>query len=278
MRIEGSVTVVTGAGSGIGRALAESFAAAGAPVVVSDIDADSAGRTADRITSAGHTAAARQADASSATGIRELIEFARKEFGAVDIYVANAGVAGPPGIGWADRDWDHTLEVNLRAHIRAATLLVPDWVQRGTGCFVSVASAAGLLTQLGGAAYAVSKHAALGLAEWLAITYGDCGIDVCCVCPMGVNTPLFNTTRESSDAGHRLAANAIANAAEVVQPQVVADSTIHAVREGRFLVLPQPEARVLFQRKAADHDRWILGMRRFQKSLRALEDHLAYKR
>jgi NAD(P)-dependent dehydrogenase (short-subunit alcohol dehydrogenase family) len=275
MRIEESVTVVTGGGSGIGRALAESFAAAGAAVVVGDIDADSAHRTVDRITSAGYAAAARQADASATMDIRGLIDFADKNFGPVDIYVANAGVAGPPGLGSADQDWDHTLDVNLRAHIRAATMLVPNWIKRGTGCFVSIASAAGLLTQLGGAAYAVSKHAAVAFAEWLAITYGESGVRVNCVCPMGVNTPLLRGTLESRDAAHRLAASAIVNAAEVVEPQVVADVTLHAVREDRFLALAQPEVRDLFQHKAADHDRWVSGMQRFQKSLGALDHHRA---
>jgi NAD(P)-dependent dehydrogenase (short-subunit alcohol dehydrogenase family) len=268
MRIDGSVTVVTGAGSGIGRALAESFAAAGAPVVVSDVNTDSARWTADRITSAGHAAAAQQADASTATGIRSLINFARNKFGPIDIYVANAGVFGPSGLGLADQDWDHTLEVNLRAHVRAATMLVPDWVERGTGYFVSIASAAGLLTQLGGAAYAVSKHAAVAFAEWLAITYGQSGVGVSCVCPMGVNTPLLNTTLESPDTEDRLAANSIINSADVVEPELVADVTLRAVREGRFLSLPQPQARDLFQHKAADHDSWVLRMQRYQKSLR----------
>jgi NAD(P)-dependent dehydrogenase (short-subunit alcohol dehydrogenase family) len=237
-------------------------------VVVSDINTDSARGTADRITSIGHAAAAWQADASTPTGIRSLIDFANDTFGPIDIYVANAGVVGPSGLGLADQDWDHTLAVNLRAHVRAATMLVPDWVERGSGHFVSIASAAGLLTQLGGAAYAVSKHAAVAFAEWLAITYGESGIGVSCICPMGVNTPLLSTTLGSPDAEDRLAANAIVNSADVVEPELVADATLRAVREGRFLSLPQDKARNLFQQKAADHDRWVLRMQRYQKSLR----------
>ncbi|OBK13334.1 SDR family NAD(P)-dependent oxidoreductase [Mycobacterium asiaticum] len=274
MRIEGSVTIVTGAGSGIGRALAESFAASGASVVVSDIDIDGARRTTDGITAAGHAAVVRHADASKPDGIRGLIDCAADNFGPVDIYVANAGVTGPPGLGLVEDDWDRTLEVNLKAHVRAAVMLVPDWVKRGAGCFVSIASAAGLLTQIGDAAYTVSKHAAVAFAEWLAVTYGDSGVHVTCACPMGVNTPLLNATLESSDTAHRLSARAIINAAAVVEPQLVADATLRAVREDRFLSLPQADARNLFQRKAADHDRWVLGMQRYQNSLGADVDRL----
>ncbi|OBK26158.1 SDR family oxidoreductase [Mycobacterium asiaticum] len=267
MRIEGSVAVVTGAGSGIGRALAESFAAAGASVVVSDIDGERARRTADGIDSAGHATVVRQADASRVESIQGLIDCAEDNYGPVDIYVANAGVAGPPGLGLAEDDWDQTLEVNVRAHIRAAAILLPHWVARGTGCFVSIASAAGLLTQIGDAAYAVSKHAAVAFAEWLAITYGEKGIRVTCACPMGVNTPLLNATRESSDAAHRLAAKAIVDSAAVVEPEWVAEVTVQAVREDRFLSLPQPEVRDLFRRKAAEYEGWVLGMQRYQGAL-----------
>ncbi len=129
--------------------------------------------------------------------IEALIALAAEEFAPVDIYVANAGIIGKSGLG-TESDWDAVLDVNLRAHIRAAQLLVPHWRSVGSGYFVSVASAAGLLTQLGAAGYAVSKHAAVGFAEWLAITYGDDGIGVSCVCPLGVETPLLQTIR-----GHR---------------------------------------------------------------------------
>jgi NAD(P)-dependent dehydrogenase (short-subunit alcohol dehydrogenase family) len=267
MIIENSVTIVTGAGSGIGRALAESFAAAGARVVVADIDAAAAEATTARITGRSQAAVGFPADASTDTGIRSLVDFATTEFGPVDIYVANAGVAGPSGLQASDLDWDHVLNVNLRAHIRAATLLVPGWRERGGGYFVSTASAAGLLTQIGAAAYAVSKHAAVGFAEWLAISYGDNGIGVSCVCPMGVSTALLNTARESSDTGWQLATSAIINAAPVIGPELVADITVDAVREGRFLVLPHPEALDMFRQKGADYEQWITGMRRYQRSL-----------
>jgi NAD(P)-dependent dehydrogenase (short-subunit alcohol dehydrogenase family) len=226
MQIEGRVAVVTGAGSGIGRALAESLAAVGARVVVGDIDAISALATAQRI-ARGHDAVAHHADASAVSDIRALIDVSATEFGPVDIYVANAGISGPPGIG-ADEDWDRTIDVNLRAHVWAARVLLPGWFERGGGHFVSIASAAGLLTQVGAAAYAVTKHAAVGFAEWLAITHGDKGIGVSCVCPLGVNTALLNTARESTDADDRLAAAAIINAGNVIEPELVADAAINA--------------------------------------------------
>jgi NAD(P)-dependent dehydrogenase (short-subunit alcohol dehydrogenase family) len=267
MRIEDSVTIVTGAGSGIGAALAQSFAAAGARIVVGDIDAAGADATAARITKRGFTAVAIQADASVRNDIRAMIGLAEAKFGLVDIYVANAGVAGPPGLGMSERDWDRVLDVNLRAHVRAAALLVPCWVERGRGYFVSTASAAGLLTQFGAAAYAVSKHAVVGFAEWLAITYGADGIGVSCVCPMGVNTALLRTAARSSDATEQLTFSAITRAAAVVEPELVADLAVEAVRDGRFLVLPHREALDLYRQKGQDYERWISDMQRYQWSL-----------
>lgn len=193
MQIEERVAVVTGAGSGIGLAIAESLANAGARVVVSDINATTACYAAERITAAGNLAIARQADACIAEDIRRLCDDASSQFGPVDIYIANAGIAGPPGLGWDEQEWDRALEIILHAHVRAASVLVPEWMKRGSGHFVSIASAAGLLTLIGAAAYTVTKHAAVAFAEWLAITHGDDGIGVSCVCPMGVNTRLLST-------------------------------------------------------------------------------------
>jgi NAD(P)-dependent dehydrogenase (short-subunit alcohol dehydrogenase family) len=185
----------------------------------------------------------------------------------LDIFVANAGIGGPPGLVIPEREWDRVLDVNLRAHIRAATQLVPVWVDRGGGYFVSVASAAGLLTQLGAAAYAVTKHAALGFAEWLAITYGDVGIGVSCLCPMGVDTALLTELRESPEPDGRLAAGAVIGAGEILDPDQVAALTLNAVRENRFLVLPHTQVLDMYRQKGADYDGWIAGMRRYRKRL-----------
>ncbi|KUI23777.1 dehydrogenase [Mycobacterium sp. IS-1742] len=261
MDIDNSVVAITGAGSGIGRALAESFAAAGAHLVLGDLDEAGLAETARRLGDTGTSVTALRADASSAVDIEAMVAVRP-----VDVFVANAGVMGAPGLG-AEADWDRILEVNLRAHVRAATLLVPQWQTRGRGHFVSVASAAGLLTQIGAAGYAVSKHAAVGFAEWLAVTYGDDGIGVTCVCPMGVDTALLSSIRDSADATVRLGADSVVQAGTVISANEVAEQTVAAVRDGRFLVLPHPEVRDMLAGKVADHDRWIAGMRRYQRSL-----------
>jgi NAD(P)-dependent dehydrogenase (short-subunit alcohol dehydrogenase family) len=268
MKIDGSVAVVTGAGSGIGRSVAAALASAGASVVAGDIDAVSVAETAAMI---GGVAVA--ADAASADGIATLLDTARREFGVVDIFVANAGIVGQPGLGDDEAAWDQIIDINVRAHIRAAKAVVPEWLERGSGHFVVVASAAGLLTQLGAAPYSVTKHAAVGFAEWLAITYGDQGIGVSCVCPMGVDTPLLRAmvnsdASDSPDSQARVAGAAVTGAGAVISPDAVAALMVAAIVDGTFLVLPHPEVRTMFGQKAADHDRWIAGMRRYQRSLR----------
>lgn len=262
--------MVTGAASGIGRALAEAFAAAGAAVVAGDIDGTGAGDTAEHIRAAGGRAAALAADAGRVGDIQALIDRAQTAFGPVDIFIANAGVVGPPGFGDED-GWEQILDVNLRAHVRAARLLLPGWIDRGAGYFVSVASAAGLLTQIGAAGYAVTKHAAVGFAEWLSIAYGDNGIGVSCVCPMGVDTALLRSIRDAADPAVRAAARSVTGAGEVIGAAAVAEMTVDAVRQNSFLVLPHPQVAEMLSQKAADHDRWIAGMRRLQRSL--TEDH-----
>lgn len=260
MRIEGCVAVVTGGGSGIGRALATAFAEAGASVVVGDVDAAGLEQTVDGLASA----VAVTGDVSTTDGIARLVDAAP---GPVDVFVANAGITGAPGLGDDEAAWDRIIDVNLRGHIRAAKLLVPDWVERGRGHFVAVASAAGLLTQLGAAGYAVTKHAAVGFAEWLSITYGDKGIGVSCVCPMGVDTPLLNAMVSSKDPATKLAAAAVRQAGEVVGPDRVAALTVEAVRAERFLVLPHPVVLDMYRQKGSDYERWIAGMRRYQTAL-----------
>lgn len=262
MKIDGSVAVVTGAGSGIGRSIAVAFAAAGASVVAGDIDAAAAGETAELTGGVAATA-----DASERRGIATLLDAARRAFGPVDIYVANAGIAGPPGLG-DDAGWDRIIDVNLRAHVRAAEVLVPEWRDRASGHFVTVASAAGLLTQLGAAPYSVTKHAAVAFAEWLAITYGDSGIGVSCVCPMGVDTPLLRGMTESPDTDARMAGASVTAAGTVIGPDTVAALVVEAVQDGRFLVLPHPEVLTMYRQKGADYERWIAGMRRYQRTLR----------
>lgn len=265
MELNGRLAVVTGAGSGIGRALAGSFAAAGARVVAADLDGESAEHTAEQIRAAGGKALGVQADACSTADIEALTA---TEFGPADIYVANAGIIGAPGLG-TDESWDSIIDINLRSHVRAAQVLVPQWQSRGGGYFVSVASAAGLLSQIGAAGYAVTKHAAVGFAEWLAITYGDDGIGVSCVCPLGVDTPLLDAVRASADPDSAAGAASIVQSGAVISAQDVAAATVEAVQSDSFLVLPHPQVLDMYRHKGSDYDRWIAGMRRYQRSLRA---------
>ncbi|MGV9803061.1 SDR family NAD(P)-dependent oxidoreductase [Mycobacterium sp. NPDC003449] len=267
MDINHRVAVVTGAGSGIGRALGQGLAAAGARVVVSDLDKTLAAETAELIRGAGGLAVAARADAAATADIERLVSRAEAEFGPVDIYVANAGIIGASGLG-VDRDWDLILDVNLRAHVRAADVLIPQWVSRGGGYFVSVSSAAGLLSQIGAAGYTVTKHAAVGFAEWLAITYGDDGVGVSCVCPLGVDTPLLDAVRSAADPETRASATSIVRSGDVIGAEQVAAATIEAVGADRFLVLPHPQVLDMYRHKGADYDRWIAGMRRYRRSLR----------
>lgn len=268
MHIEDRVAIVTGAGSGIGRAMAQALSAAGARVVVADIDEPGAAETAQRVRASGSAAVAARADASATADIENLVAVAEAEFGPVDIYVANAGIMGAPGLG-TDADWDVVLDVNLRAHIRAATILAPQWISRGSGYFVSVASAAGLLSQIGAAGYTVTKHAAVGFAEWLAITYGDDGVGVSCVCPLGVDTPMLNAVRAADDPDTHAGADAVLRSGAVITAEQVATATVDAIRIDRFLVLPHPEVLDMYRHKGSDYDRWISGMRRYRRTLRS---------
>ena len=254
--------MVTGAGSGIGRAIAAALASAGASVVCGDIDAVAVAETAALI---GGVAAV--VDAAGAEGISTLLDTAHRTFGPVDIYVANAGIGGQSGLGDDEAAWDRIIETNLLAHVRAAKALVPEWLDRSSGYFVAVASAAGLLTQLGAAPYSVTKHAAVGFAEWLAISYGDKGIGVSCVCPMGVDTALLQRMFDSPEAEIRMAGAAVAGAGAVIGPDAVAELVVGAIEEGTFLVLPHPEVLTMYRQKGADYERWIAGMRRYQRTL-----------
>jgi NAD(P)-dependent dehydrogenase (short-subunit alcohol dehydrogenase family) len=268
VKVDNKVAIVTGGGGGIGSALAKRLAQQGARVVVSDLDGESAQKVADEIKAWRPKAAVDlPADASDAVQIGRLIELAEREFGPVDLYFANAGITGAVGLDVSEEDWDRSLEVNLRAHIRAAQLLVPGWVKRGEGYFVSTASAAGLLTQLGSATYAVTKHAAVGFAEWLNITYGDQGVRVSCLCPMGVNTKLLYEGENSGDPLGDLATRAVTTAGAVLEPEAVADAVLAAIDEERFLILPHPEVLEMYRHKGIDYDRWLRGMRRYQRSL-----------
>ena len=252
MRLDSKVAVVTGGAHGIGRALCLRFAAEGAQgVVVADKDGTAAKGVAAQIGGlAVTTDVAREAD------IVRLVEQATKHFGPIDLFCSNAGIMVEGGVETSDDEWDRIFDINFKAHLYAARAVVPAMLERGGGYLLQVVSAAGLLTQIGSAPYSVTKHAALSLAEWLAVTYGDQGVTVSCVCPQGVRTRLLD---ESDSRFLKESA---------LDPEDVADAVIAGLADERFLILPHPEVAEYFRRKAADYDRWIRGIRRLQQSFR----------
>lgn len=270
MKVAQKVAIVTGGGGGIGGALVGKLTAQGARVVVADLDADAASRVAESANEAfPGSAVPASGDVSDEGVIESLIARAEEEFGPVDLYFANAGISGGLGLDVAEEAWDVAFDVNVRAHIRAARLLVPGWVERGEGYFVSTASAAGLLTQVGSAVYSVTKHAAVGFAEWLSMTYGDKGVRVSCLCPMGINTKLLFEGRDSGDPLGEAATAAILAAGEVIEPDQCAEIVLAAIDAEHFLILPHPSVLDMYRHKGADYDRWLSGMRRYQASLLA---------
>lgn len=244
--------VVTGAARGIGAAIAHRLASLGARVLVTDLLQDELRRTADHI-----GAQSISADISTEEGVRRVVESARDILTGIDIWVGNAGVARGAGLESPDIDWEASWSVNVLAHVRAARLLVPEWLERGSGRFVITASAAGLLTVLGQPSYAVTKHGAEAFAEWLAVTYGHRGIDIHAICPQGVRTDMY------PGRGHDPVADVIGHDG-ALEPADVAEALVAALANGDFLVLPHPEVKDYFAMRAADTDRWLTGMQRLQ--------------
>lgn len=263
MELNGKHVVVTGAAGGIGTALADRFHAEGANVVLSDMHAAGVEANAARLNSARHgSAAAFAADISTEQGNIDLIAFAEATFGPIDLFFANAGVGAARDPLSDEAEWALSFDVNIHAHRWAARHLLPGWLARGEGYFCSTASAAGLLSQIDGAAYAVTKHAAVGFAEWLSITYGDRGLKVSCLCPQGVNTNMLKGGAAGKDAG---ISTAVVKAAGVVlEPHEVAEVVTATIRAETFLILPHPEVLGFLQKKTADYDRWLAGMRKLQ--------------
>lgn len=251
--LSGQVVVVTGAGQGIGRALATRFAAAGAQVVVNDLNSTTAAEVAATI---GGVAA--PGDAASEEGIAALHTAAVEQAGPVDIWVANAGIERGLGLFAPDEDWAQSVDVNLMAHVRAARLLIPGWTERKAGRFVSVASAAGLLTMLGSAPYSVTKHGAVAFAEWLSATYRHHGVSVHAICPLGVNTRML------ADSGPL---KSVLTRDEVLEPEDIANALLAAIDDDRFLVLPHPQVADYYAFRATKTDAWLAGMNHIQQQL-----------
>lgn len=249
------MVVVTGAARGIGRALADRFVSEGArQVVASDIDADAVSTTAAAIGAVAHVA-----DVASESEVNQLIEATESRFGPIDLFCSNAGISHPGGPEVSNADFERVFDINYRAHLYAARALVPRMTSRGHGYLLNTASAAGVLTQIGSLPYAVTKHAAVALAEWLAVAYGDQGLKVSVVCPQGVRTRLL--LGEHGERDNFLTPGAI-------EPSDVADAVIEGLADERFLILPHPEVAEYMRRKVSDYDRWLRGMRRLQARVR----------
>jgi NAD(P)-dependent dehydrogenase (short-subunit alcohol dehydrogenase family) len=274
MELRDRICVVTGGASGIGQALCQRFAAEGArAIVVVDRDADGALATASAL---GTRAVARTADVTVEADVEAVVERAEEEIGPIDLFASNAGILGFGGIEASDTVWSDVWSVNVLAHLYAARAVIPLMLERGGGYLLSTASAAGLLSQPGDAPYTVTKHAAVALAEWLAITYGDQGIKVSCVCPMAVDTAMLRGGEAAIEAGRSPGAAAPAAQAASVQgvlaPDQVAAAVVEGIRDERFLILPHPEVATFEQRRAADRDRWLAGMRRLSAALEDAAD------
>lgn len=255
MRLQDKVVVVTGGARGIGRALSIRFASEGARgIVVADLDNDGAKEVAAQI-----GGIAIETDVSKEGDLRALVELATAKLGPIDLFCSNAGISIAGGIEVPDTEWDRIIGINFKAHLYAARAVLPGMLARGQGYLLNTVSAAGLLSQIGSAPYAVTKHAALAFAEWLSINYGDAGIKVSALCPQGVRTDML-----LKHDGHFLLEGSLS-------PEEVAEAVVQGLEAERFLILPHPEVAEYFRRKADDYDRWLRGMRRLQANVLAKE-------
>ena len=265
--------VVTGGGHGIGRAIARRLHEEGIVVAIADIEKDAAESVAAEI-----EGRAWQVDVGDESQIAALIDAVEEEVGPIDLFVSNAGVgygdgaagaaSAEGGINQIDDRWEVSWRVNVMAHVYAARALVPRMVKRGGGYFVNIASAAGLLSQVGDAAYSATKHAAVGFAESLAITHGDDGIHVSLVCPQAVATRMIGIEDDSDSTEGGFLGNDVDG---ILLPSVIADEIVEGLRAKRFMILPHPNVKTYFGRKSGDYDRWVDGMRKFRRRLLAGE-------
>ena len=254
MDVKDAVVVVTGGASGIGAALVRRFHAEGArSVVVVDRNLAAATEVAAEV-----GGVPEQVDVADAAAVDALVRRTLERESRIDVFCSNAGMTTGLELDDPDDLWHRAFDVNLMAHVYAARSVVPGMLEQGRGYLVNTASAAGLLISPGDAPYTVTKHAAVGFAEHLAVTYGDRGIGVSVVCPLGVSTPLLMDPLAAGDRG----AAAVAASGNIITAEVVADAVLAAMAEDRFLVLPHPEVGTFWAQKASDPERWLAGMRR----------------
>jgi NAD(P)-dependent dehydrogenase (short-subunit alcohol dehydrogenase family) len=263
------VAVVTGGGHGIGRALCRRLARDGVKVVVADIELDAAQTVAAQI-----DGVAMITDVSDEKAVGKLVDEVERDVGPIDMFISNAGVAfgdgesgaisADGGLNPIDDRWTLSWNVNVMAQVYAARAVIPRMLQRGGGYIINVASAAGLLSQIGDSAYSTTKHASVGFTESLAISYGDDGIKVSLVCPQAVATRLIGMEDDSGATEGGFGGNEVDG---ILQADDVADIIVENALQGRFLILTHPNVATYIQRKAGDYDRWIGGMRKFRRSL-----------
>lgn len=250
-------TVITGGASGIGAATAREFARLGATVVVADVNGGGARAVAEEI---GGTAVV--CDVGSEADVNALVAEAQAAHGPIDLFFSNAAIfTGGSPLDTPLDAWQTQWEVNVMAHVYAVRAVLPDMLERESGYLVHTASMAGILTSHRNLPYSVTKHAVVGLAEWLSITYHDKGIRVSLLAPLGVRTPMLGNATGSF-------AQAVGN---VREPEEVAAMVSGAVHEERFLILTDPIAQTWMERKTGDLERWLNGMRRMQARIEADE-------
>lgn len=255
MELNDRVVVVTGGARGIGFALAEAFLGAGArAVAIADLESPTLVEAAERL---GERARAHVVDVADPAALEHLVADVEREHGPIDLFVSNAGIGSGAGIDATPEQWDQIWRVNVLAHVYGARAVLPSMLARGEGYLLSTASAAGLLTQIGDLPYSATKHAAVAVAEWLAITYGSQGIKVSCLCPQGVRTDMV-----VQNTGHSSIDTVVSQG--LLEPVDVARATVAGLISEDFLILPHPEVAEYYRRRAADTDRWLEGMRRLQ--------------
>jgi NAD(P)-dependent dehydrogenase (short-subunit alcohol dehydrogenase family) len=252
------VVLVTGGANGIGRALCQRFVAEGVRgLAIVDKQAKASHELAVEV---GPTVIGLAADVAREADVVSAVRVTEERFGPIDLLVSNAGIGTGGGVEAPNEAWQQIWEVNLMAHVYAARAVLPAMLARGEGYLLNTASAAGLLTNIGNAPYSVTKHAAVGLAEWLAITHGDQGIKVSCLCPQGVRTNMLLGGADDP-------AGAVVLAQGAIEPEDVAEAVVQGLAAESFLILPHPEVATHFQRKAGDYDRWLGGMRKLQRRI-----------
>jgi NAD(P)-dependent dehydrogenase (short-subunit alcohol dehydrogenase family) len=260
MDVAGKIVIVTGGANGIGKSLCERFHRAGArKVIVADLEEDNARAVASALDGEAYGV-----DVRDEAAIKAMVEAVESRHGQVDLFCSNAGIIALDGEPWwatsaPNATWEAMWDIHVMSHVYAARACLPGMLERGEGYFLNTASAAGLLSQIGDAAYSTTKHAAIGFAESLAITHGDDGIRVSVLCPQAVATRMVGDVSEG--------AGAAAGIDGVITPEQVADSVIEGLAAERFLILPHPEVERYRQNKAADYDRWLGGMRKMRRNL-----------